>query len=245
MKKSSIARRSAWALVIFSGLAIFAVGLGRVLRPSVPHVEVNRQQYPVVGIDVSAHNGVVDFDSVAAAGVDFVFIKASEGRTFRDPAFVRNYSAARRTPLAVGAYHFFRFECDGISQARNLLGAIGDLRPDLPLAIDVEEWANDATVPTALVVERLMAMVNELRHAGHSVIVYTNMNGHSRFLRDLDVELWICSFTSPPLAHPWRLWQHSHVGRLPGIRGRVDMNTFNGSRDQWFQWLEECADSTQ
>ena len=238
MKKGRFARVGAWVLVVFTGVLIFGTGVGRVLRPQVPHVEVDREAFPVVGLDLSAHNGAVDFDSVAAAGVDFVYLKATEGLTFTDAAFIRNFSAARRAGLAIGAYHFFRFDADGISQARHLLDALHELRVDLPLAIDVEEWGNPAEVPTPQVVERLQTMVAELEHAGYPVIVYTNKNGHGRFLRALDVDLWICSFTSPPLAHPWRLWQHSHLGRVPGVNGKVDMDTFNGSREQWEAWLK-------
>lgn len=236
-KKGSFAQFGAWLLVAVTGVLVFSVGMGRILRPSVPHVDVDRELFPVVGLDLSAHNGAVDFDSVAAAGVDFVYLKATEGVAFSDAAFIRNYSAARRAGLKVGAYHFFRFDADGISQGRHFLDALHGLRTDLPLAIDVEEWGNPAEVPTPQVVERLEAMVSELEHEGYRVIVYTNKNGHTRFLRGLDVDLWICSFTSPPLAHPWRLWQHSHMARVPGVEGRVDMDTFNGSRSEWEEWL--------
>lgn len=238
MKKVAAARCGAWALVVFSGLLIVSVGLWRLLRPHTPHVEVDRAVFPIVGVDISAHNGAPDFDSVAGAGVDFVYLKASEGSSFRDAAFIRNYAAARRTDLAVGAYHFFRFDSDGVSQAENLLGALRGLRMDLPVAIDVEEWQNAATVPTSLVIERLETMLSLLRDAGHRVIVYTNKSGHSRFLRDVDAELWICSFTTPPIGRTdWRLWQHSHLGRLPGVAGVVDMDTFNGTRQEWEAWL--------
>lgn len=238
MKKVAAARAGAWTLVICSGLLIVVVGLGRLLRPHSPHVELDREAYPVVGLDISAHNGSPDFDSVAAAGIDFVYLKASEGSSFRDPAFIRNYVAARRTPLAVGAYHFFRFDSDGVSQADNLLNALKGLKMDLPLAIDVEEWQNAATVPTDLVVERLRTMLSRLRDAGHRVIVYTNKSGHSRFMREVEVELWICSFTTPPIGRTdWRLWQHSHISRVPGVAGLVDMDTFNGTREQWQAWL--------
>lgn len=238
MKKVVAARRGAWALVVLSGLLIVGVGLERLLRPHEPHVVVDRDVYPVVGVDISAHNGAPDFDSVAGSGVDFVYLKASEGSSFRDPAFIRNYVAARRTPLAVGAYHFFRFDSDGVSQADNMLNALKGLKVDLPLAIDVEEWQNAATVPTDLVVERLETMLSRLRDAGHRVIVYTNKSGHSRFMRELEADLWICSFTTPPIGRTdWRLWQHSHRSRIPGVDGPVDMDTFNGSREEWQAWL--------
>jgi len=73
--------------------------------------------------------------------------------------------------------------------------------------------------------------------------VYTNKRGHSRFVREAFAvaerpEVWICSFTDPPLSRePWTIWQHSHIGRLPGVKGAVDLNTFNGDSLQWLEWL--------
>lgn len=240
------ARAIAIGLVVLTAVLAGGVALWRVLRPRQPHVEVDYARYPVRGLDISAHNGAPDFDSIAAAGIDFVYLKASEGLTLNDPAFLRNYLAARRAGLKVGAYHFFRFDCDGAMQSVNFLKAIGDLKPDLPLAIDVEEWRNAPGETTSIVRERLEVLVALLRAQGYQVMIYTNKQGHARFVRDgfkaHDVpEIWICSFTNPPLGHEkWRLWQHSHLGRLPGIRGNVDLNTFNGNRRQWSAWLDSC-----
>ena len=74
------------------------------------------------------------------------------------------------------------------------------------------------------------------------LIVYTNKQGHSRFVREAFAvaerpEVWICSFTDPPLSRePWTIWQHSHIGRLPGVKGAVDLNTFNGDSLQWLDF---------
>ena len=83
-----------------------------------PHsVNVDRYRYPVAGIDVSKHNGDIDFDEVRDDDYQFVFIKASEGKTYRDDAFDRNYSGAKAAGLKVGAYHFFRKNRSGQEQA--------------------------------------------------------------------------------------------------------------------------------
>lgn len=238
--------RIAMAIVVVTGLLVAGLAIWRALRPREPHVDVNRDRYPVRGVDLSAHNGVVDFDSLAAAGIDFVYLKASEGISFRDQAFVRNYEAAHRAGLTVGAYHFFRFDCDGELQSDNFLRAVAGMRLDLPLAVDVEEWLNAPGETTAIIRERLRILVALLRVHGYKVMIYTNKQGHARFVRDgfrsqECPEVWICSFTTPPLGHePWRLWQHSHIGRLPGVRGPVDMNTFNGSRQAWEAWVDSC-----
>lgn len=234
------AKRTATAIVAVTAVLVAALCLWRVFAPQPPHVEVDRGRYPVRGIDISRHNGPIDFDSVAGAGIDFVYIKASEGMSHRDAAYMRNSSAAAAAGLAVGAYHFFRFECDGQRQAINFLAAIGDSRPALPLAIDIEEWGNPAEVATDVVVERLHTMRAILENAGYRTIVYTNKNGYHRFVESGGDDLWICSFTNPPLPHGnWRLWQHSHCARVPGIRGDVDLNTFNGTRADYRRWLAE------
>ena len=88
------------------------------------HIDIDLQQYPISGIDVSAHNGDIDFIKIAQSGIDFVFIKATEGATFKDSRFHDNYNNARKARLKVGAYHFFRFNIDGKLQALNILNSI-------------------------------------------------------------------------------------------------------------------------
>ncbi len=241
---NTTSRRLGIAIVVVTALLVAGLGLWRALRPHKAHVELDRERYPVVGVDISAHNGLPDFDSLSHAGVAFAYLKASEGNAFRDAAFVRNYAAARNAGVTVGAYHFFRFDCDGRRQAANLLEAVNGCTLDLPLAIDVEEHANPAGLATPTVVARLEAMVGELRAAGYKVMIYTNKNGYWRFVHgNFDVglpddpDLWICSFSDPPLPHrPWVLWQHSHCSRLPGVKGDVDLNTFNGSHADFEAW---------
>lgn len=234
------------ALVVLTAMLVAGVAVWRVVRPHRPHVEVDYSRYPVRGLDLSAHNGAPDFDSIAAAGYTFVYLKASEGLTHRDPAFLRNYLAARRAGLAVGAYHFFRFDCDGAGQAANYLETTANCTFELPAAIDIEEWGNPGGISTDIVDERIAAMVAIVGLQRGATLIYTNKTGDARFVRHnydhldgSDPELWICSFTDPPLTRrPWRLWQHSHVGTVPGVRGHADLNVFNGSLDQWKAWLD-------
>lgn len=241
------ARRIAVAIVAVMAVAVAAIAVMRFTARRVAHVELDASRFPIRGLDISAHNGVPDFDSIAAAGFSFVYLKASEGNTHRDAAFMRNYLAAKRAGLKVGAYHFFRFDCDGLHQARNFLGATEATELDLPWAIDIEEWGNPADTYTDLIVERLESMRAIVEPVLGRCIVYTNKNGDARFMRgryDAEhhnyAELWICSFTDPPLTRrPWKIWQHSHVGRVPGVKGTVDLNVFNGDASEWKRWLAD------
>ena len=101
-------------------------------RTTPPYVD--RDMYPIGGIDISAHNGKINFREVARDGVDFVWIKASEGASFRDKRFTYNHQAAGEAGLKRGAYHFFRFDKDGVEQALNLLEAVGDRGLELGVA---------------------------------------------------------------------------------------------------------------
>lgn len=226
MKASTAAR----IIVAATALAIVVVMAGRLLTSKM-HVDIDPKTYPIRGIDISAHNGLVAFDSVAVAGYTFVYIKASEGATWHDARFEDNYRAARTAGLAVGAYHFFRFDVTGWKQAINLLSALRGAKLDLPVAIDIEESGNPSEYTTDEIIENLADMISVLERAGRPVILYTNKKGYVRFVKHHfdDVPLWICSFTEPPIAERtrWTLWQHSHEGRVSGIRGSVDLNTTN------------------
>ena len=236
------ARFTAIAIIALAAAAIIGFGTWRVLRGGETSVDLDRELFPIIGADLSAHNGTPDFDSLATV-LDFVYLKASEGNRFRDKEFERNYTETRRTGLPAGAYHFFRFDRDGRSQADNFIDILANYPCELPPAIDIEEYGNSAQVPTALIIERLQAMLALMRAAGYEPIVYTNKKGHSRFFRTVfppnDMPgLWICSFTNPPLARTdWLFWQHSHTARIPGVRGAVDLNTFNGNRSDWTGYL--------
>ena len=77
--KNSTARNIAITIIAATGLMVGSIAAWRMLRTRQPHVEIDRLAYPVAGVDLSAHNGIVDFDSLASAGINFAYLKASEG----------------------------------------------------------------------------------------------------------------------------------------------------------------------
>lgn len=205
------------------------------------------KQYTVLGIDVSKHNGDIDFEKVAGEGYSFVFIKASEGATYKDPNFDRNYIAARKAGLKVGAYHFFRKNREGAAQARNFMRSVSGVQLDMPLVVDIEDWSNDYLVSKADTRKRLVEMVKTLKSSRRRIIIYTNGNGYDEYYKPnfADDELWLCSFNEPDsIKNTGHIFQqYSHWGRVKGIKGDVDLNVFMGSKLKWRQWLDDVDDN--
>ncbi len=241
MKRSlKITLWSLLALVILTLAAGYAYYYFR--AGGIPRVSIDKTEFPVAGVDISSHNKEIDFTRLVDDGIEFAFIKATEGATYKDAMFIRNHRLALQAGLKVGVYHFFRFETDGKMQAINILHSIRGKWLDLPVAIDLEEWTNDSSIPTPIVAERLRELVNYLRKSGHDVIIYTNVKGYYRFYRNRfeDCPLWLCSFRNPPLsdsrAKP-TFWQYSHLGSIDGASGLIDLDTFYGDRAAWDAWL--------
>ncbi len=197
---------------------------------------VDHQRYPVRGIDLSAHNGYANLNATAAEGYEFVWLKASEGQDFRDENFVLNYQKAKHAGMKVGAYHFFRFDVDGVEQAINFLRVIGKRRMDLGLAIDVEEHGNPKGIEMDSIKKRLAMMVEYLNMRGHRVTFYSNRRGWEKYLLPefQGCPLWICSFEEEnSLNSDWTYWQYDHRGKVAGVRGEVDLNVYSGSREEF------------
>lgn len=188
--------------------------------------------YAVHGIDVSSYQGRIDWAEVARQQVQFAFIKATEGVTLRDSRFRRNWNAAHRAGVYRGAYHYFQPTYDGTQQA-NLFTRTVPLAPgDLPPVLDVEH----AEFHDVAVMRRNVATWLRLveRHYGVRPILYSNYSFYQRYLAGHfdQYPLWLAHYEvdQPRLPREkWLIWQHSDEAYIPGIRGTVDFNVFQGS----------------
>ena len=225
-------------LIVIAVLIIASALAYRHFKETPPYVDEDK--YPVKGIDISRHNGDIDFRKVADSGIDFVFIKASEGSDHRDPKFLENYDQSRQAGLKAGAYHFFRFDKDGIEQAVNFLGAVGPRKTDLGLVIDVEKAGNPENVDISVIQKNLASMVDYMNLLGHRVMIYTNHDGYYDYIADIlpGYPLWICRFQENPINTEWTFWQYDHHGKVDGISGEVDLNVFCGNKKEWQRFLK-------
>lgn len=195
----------------------------------------DKDKYPIRGIDVSHHQGKIDWNRLEGQDVCFAYIKATEGGDFKDPAFLYNWKEAARNGLARGAYHFFTFCKPGIEQARNFIDAVPVVHNALPPAIDFEFTGNcrDRPQKEALLKE-LYVFINEIEEIyGESPVIYVTYESYDRYLNgEIDqYHVWVRDiFGTPQLSDGkgWTFWQYADRGRLIGINGLVDLNVVNG-----------------
>lgn len=198
------------------------------------HYEPDPTKYPVRGVDVSHHQGRIDWARVKADGISFAYLKASEGRDHRDELFADNWAEARAAGLAVGAYHFFTFCSSGRAQAANFLATVPRAEDALPMAVDIEFGGNCGARPAPAALARELAAflaVVEARE-GKRAVLYLTPEAAAAYGSVLPARpIWRRSILhAPPREQPWVLWQYHNRGAVKGIGGPVDINVFAGSR---------------
>lgn len=203
--------------------------------------------YPVRGMDAARFQTYVDWPRAKAVGIEFVFLKATEGGDLKDPKFRDHWRGAGRAGIARGAYHFYYFCTDAAVQARFFIQNVPRTQGSLPPVLDME-WnpfsptcqrrPDGATVRAEM---RLWMSIVQA-HYGQRPIIYTtprfySENGLSVFKKH---EFWLRTTAKSPReaypGQPWRFWQYTATGTLPGTPGDIDINAFNGTADEWQAW---------
>ncbi|WP_293868442.1 GH25 family lysozyme [uncultured Alsobacter sp.] len=214
-----------------------------------PHPGVAKAQtYPIHGIDISRWQGEIDWDAVKDAGTKFVFMKATEGGDHMDPSFRKNYANARAAGLPVGAYHFVYWCRSAQEQAQWIAQNWPRDRDQLPPVLDVEWNGHSLTCPRKVPRDQALEMIRVLMaqlemQTGKKPIIYTDITFHEDVLSGAyeDHPFWIRSVAAEPHQRygerKWTFWQWTTTGRVPGIRGDVDRNVFNGTEKQFYAWL--------
>lgn len=215
----------------------------------------SQEEYPVRGIDVSSHQGLIDWGVLSHQNIDFVFIKATEGSTFKDKMFDYNWKNASKTNLKVGAYHFFSFESSGITQAENFIRTVPVQRGMLPPVIDFEFYGDVEKNP--LTKEKTQEILNDIisaleLHYGQTPIIYATPKAYNSYLKDEynDYPIWIRDIIRKPdwLGNDnWTFWQYSNREVLKGYKGKekyIDMNVFNGTEIDFQKFIENAGNSS-
>lgn len=211
--------------VLSIGIAGYFTGLLRFNYPSA-------QGYPVQGIDVSHHQGAIDWRTVPKEKVKFVYIKASEGGDWRDPKFKQNWNEARAAGFEVGAYHFFTLCKDGITQARNFMEIVTTDGEMMAPVVDLEYVGNCSARPSK---EDFLRELNDFVQEWQvfymkKPVFYTTKEFYEDYLKGSDFEsypLWLRDVFAEPDVKDYPsmvLWQYADNARVDGIKGPVDLN---------------------
>lgn len=201
----------------------------------------------VHGVDVSRWQGDIDWDTLRTQGANFVYIKATDGGDHLDPMFKANWRAAREAGLKHGAYHFFYWCRTAGEQADWFIRNVPKEAGALPPVIDVE-WNGESSCkrrPThEQVLAKMQVFMDKLeRYYGQRPIVYTAPDFYRDNLRGelLDYPFWLRSVAAhPSKVYPgrkWLFWQYSGSGVSHGVDGRIDLNAFHGSEEEWHSWV--------
>ena len=185
------------------------------------------------GIDVSDWQGYIDYSQVKNSGIEIVYIKVSQGNSIVDSHFRTNYENAKANNLKIGLYHFLtaRSVQEAEEQAEYFASVISGTSPDCKLAMDFEIFGDLNTEQINQISFAFLQKVQQL--TGKEVIVYSDAsNARNTFNRELanSYPLWVAEYgVNSPNTGNWSQYegfQYNDMGRVPGIRGFVDLDTF-------------------
>jgi GH25 family lysozyme M1 (1,4-beta-N-acetylmuramidase) len=197
------------------------------------------------GIDVARyqHTTSLDWAKVQADGVEFAFIKATEGQTYTNPYFAPDWASTTGLGIYRGAYHFARpSKGTAAAQAKYFIDVAGTAGGfgDLPPVLDLEDAGGLTVSGLRTWVANFLQTVESL--TGRTPIIYCSPAFWSSKLGDSTAftryPLWIAHYTTA--AQPWvpggwaswTFWQNTSSGSVDGISGNVDRDRFNGTLDQ-------------
>ncbi len=191
----------------------------------------------VTGIDVSSHQGLIDWQQVADAGIRFAFVRLGyrgyESGVLQNDLYVdMNLQGAKAAGLAVGAYFFSQAVTveEAQEEAAFALRILGGFSLELPLVFDweyVSETARTAHVDNATVTACTLAFCQAVEQAGYRPAVYFNTHQLGKLaMEELQEYPWWYAKYDLEAGFPCKvdLWQYTDEGSVPGIDAKVDIN---------------------
>lgn len=192
----------------------------------------------LTGIDVSSHQGTIDWNAVSQDGIDFAMIRCgtrgyTEGSLFADETFYTNADGAQTAGIPFGVYFFSQAinEQEAIEEAEYVLELIQGMEISCPIAFDLEDMPSYNARANDLSAEQITAnaeaFCNRIKQAGYEVMIYGNQHDLSRYdLEHLNEEIWYAEYngTQPTTSIPLVMWQYTSTGSVSGISTNVDLN---------------------
>ena len=193
-----------------------------------------------VGIDVSKWNGVIDWDRVRGAGVEFAIVRAGyrgsvTGSLVEDPCFVANMRGAAASGVPVGVYFFTQAvnEVEAVEEASAVIRLVREYNLEYPIFIDTEGAGGNGRADgldpetRTLVCE---AFCRTIENAGYRAGVYASRNWYNNNLYTNRLDnyfIWLAEYRSVPIYQGYyQMWQYTSKGEIDGISGNVDMNIY-------------------
>ncbi|CAM4131249.1 glycoside hydrolase family 25 protein [Pseudoalteromonas byunsanensis] len=215
-------------LLVVAAIVILCIKRPVLFPASILQTENRDFSGGVYGIDVSHDQGKVDWQKVASSGIQFVYLKATDGITYHDPKYFDNLAAIKNTSLPVGAYHFFEAEDDPKQQLKNFLSHIKDKGLTLAPMVDVELTREQSA-------EQIQSRLHEFLSAleqqlGCKPLIYSNSNFWQGYIGTSfnDYPFWFAHYgekmNAPEELENIQIWQYSQTGTVAGVNTLVDLD---------------------
>ncbi len=196
---------------------------------------------PAIGIDISRHQGTVDWRKVAASGmVEFAFIRvggrgADSGALYDDTEFQKNIEGAQAAGIKVGVYFYSTAVSveEAVQEAEFVLEKIRPYSLEYPVVFDWEilsKTSRNASLDKATLTAATRAFCERIEQEWYTAMIYMGLDtAYNRFdLSQLtDYDFWFAQYNSrnqPDMYYNYRIWQYTDSGSVPGIEGKVDMD---------------------
>ena len=188
------------------------------------------------GIDVSEHQGRIDWDAVKASGIDFAILRVGFGApSFGgrvDYQFNRNISECERLGIPYGVYVYsYAFDNQqAADEASMVIDCLSGHNPRLPVYYDLEDKTIIADGRQSGIASRAQTFCNKISSAGYKPGIYANLNWFNNILTDPvfksgSWDHWIAQYNSQcHYTASYSFWQYTSRGKVSGISGNVDMN---------------------
>ena len=194
-----------------------------------------------LGIDVSGHQGTIDWDQVKEAGIQFAMIRLgyrgyTQGGLALDDNYVTNIETALESKMPVGVYFYTQavsYE-EGVEEAQYVLKNIADYKISYPVVIDTEKMEADGARANDISNEErtdaIVGFCDTIKDAGYTPMIYANRNWYAQNLdmdRLGDYQLWLAQCSNvPDFPYLFTGWQYTSEGSVPGISGSVDIDVW-------------------
>ena len=194
-----------------------------------------------LGIDVSGHQGTIDWDQVKEAGIQFAMIRLgyrgyTQGGLALDDNYVTNIETALESKMPVGVYFYTQavsYE-EGVEEAQYVLKNIADYKISYPVVIDTEKMEADGARANDISNEErtdaIVGFCDTIKDAGYTPMIYANRNWYAQNLdmdRLGDYQLWLAQYSNvPDFPYLFTGWQYTSEGSVPGISGSVDIDVW-------------------
>ena len=192
-----------------------------------------------IGLDVSEYQGKIRWTYVDTLEqkypLHFVFIRATVGKDRKDRQFNKNWLGAKENKMIRGAYHYYRPNENSMEQAELFIKTVTLQKGDLPPVLDIEKLPKNQSIENLkLGLKRWLNAVES--NYGVKPIIYTGERYYDDFLKEefSDYLFWIANynFYREEIAEDWLFWQFTEKASVPGIKGNVDINIYNGDLQQ-------------